>query len=167
MKRFWWYVLAFLLMDQGAKVWIRSHLEVGDSLVIWDNVLSFTRYENSGVAFGLLEGYGRLFVPAALIVIGIVLYYRKQGLLCKGIGELGASLLIGGGLGNAIDRVLFNQVTDFISFTSRNGILNLADYAINAGVLLIFIDLLIIERLRKKRETSAADEAVANIKSDS
>jgi lipoprotein signal peptidase len=54
--------------------------------------------------------------------------------------ELGAGFLAGGAIGNAIDRVLFNQVTDFIIFGTSNGILNLADYALNVGIVLLLLD---------------------------
>ena len=56
--------------------------------------------------------------------------------------DLGTALLIGGGIGNAIDRILYNQVTDFISFHSNHGILNLADYFIHYGMIILLIDLI-------------------------
>lgn len=76
---------------------------------------------------------------------------RKNGHINGIFIEVGYGFYVGGAIGNAIDRILFNQVTDFIHLQSRGGILNLADYALNFGILLILIDVLIVEPLYKKR----------------
>jgi len=149
--RFYLIALFIIALDQASKIWIRINFEVGDSIVIWDQVLNFTRYENSGIAGSRLQGYGRLFVLAAVFVVGLVIYYRKKGLL-SGFGkEIGAALLVGGAIGNAIDRMLFNQVTDFIAFQNRGGIANVADYAIMWGAILFLIGSLIDEVNNKCR----------------
>jgi len=149
--RFYFTALFIIALDQVSKLWIRMHMEVGDSIVIWDQVLNFTRYENSGIAGSRLEGYGRLFVIVAVFVVGMAIYYRKKGLLSGFSKEIGAALLVGGATGNAIDRILFNQVTDFIAFQNRGGIANIADYAIMWGGLLFLIGLLIDEVQNKCR----------------
>jgi signal peptidase II len=56
--------------------------------------------------------------------------------------------LVGGAAGNAIDRLFFNKVTDFIEFCAGHGILNLADLAINVGVIIIIVDILIIPSIK-------------------
>ncbi|AWB46039.1 signal peptidase II [Paenibacillus sp. CAA11] len=144
------YILTLLVIaiDQLAKLWVRLHLEIGESIPIWDGVLDFTRYENRGIAFSLLQGYGRLFVPVAIAVIAALIYCRRQGMLHSLLGQIGAALLAGGAAGNALDRLLFSQVTDFISFRSSSGILNLADYFIHAGLLLLIVHLFLPEKKR-------------------
>lgn len=62
--------------------------------------------------------------------------------------ETGTALLVGGAVGNAIDRILFNKVTDFVAFQHGHGILNLADIAINVGVLLILADTFIVQQFK-------------------
>lgn len=148
---FYTVAIIAILLDQISKYMIRTHLEVGDTIEVWKGVLHFTHYQNSGAAFGMFEGYGRLFIPVAVIVVGIVIYMRKKGHINGGFIEVGYGLYVGGAIGNAIDRILFNQVTDFIHFQSRGGILNLADYALNFGILLILVDALIVEPLKKRR----------------
>jgi len=149
--RFYFIALLIIALDQVSKVWIRMHMEIGDSIVIWDQLLNFTRYENSGIAGSRLQGYGRLFVIVAVFVVGLAIYYRKKGLLSGFSKEIGAALLVGGATGNAIDRILFNQVTDFIAFQNRGGIANVADYAIMWGGILFLIGLLIDEVQNKCR----------------
>ena len=135
------YILATLviLVDQVSKIWIRLHFDVGEQIEVWAGILYFIRYENAGIAFSMLQGYGRLFVPVAVLVVGFILYYRSQLKTTGIILDIGTALLVGGAIGNAIDRVLYNQVTDFIHFNWNHGILNLADYAINFGIILFFL----------------------------
>lgn len=139
-------ILFVVVIDQLSKLWIRLHLKVGDSIEVWSGILDFTHYENSGAAFSSFQGYGRLFIPVAILFVVIILYYRRKGVL-KGLAkEMGAAFLAGGAIGNAIDRILFNQVTDFVHFQSGRGILNLADISINIGIILFVMDMLIFSR---------------------
>jgi signal peptidase II len=139
-------ILFVVVIDQLSKLWIRLHLKVGDSIEVWSGILDFTHYENSGAAFSSFQGYGRLFIPVAILFVVIILYYRRKGVL-KGLAkEMGAAFLAGGAIGNAIDRILFNQVTDFVHFQSGRGILNLADISINIGIILFVLDMLIFSR---------------------
>ncbi|TJY41066.1 signal peptidase II [Cohnella pontilimi] len=146
--------LTVLAIDQATKIAVRLHMKVGNSVPVWDEVLQFTRYENSGIARGMLQGYGRLSVPIAVFVTVMILYYRKKGLLNSSAQQIGAALLVGGALGNAIDRLLYNQVTDFIAFTFMDGILNVADYAIQFGILLIIAGMLREEWRSRKQARS-------------
>jgi signal peptidase II len=143
--RFYFIALFVIALDQASKIGVRMNIEVGDSIVIWEQVLHFTRYENSGIARSMLQGYGRLFVLPAVFVIVMVMYYRKKGHLTGFGKEIGAALLVGGAIGNAIDRVLYNQVTDFIAFQFMDGILNFADHAIMWGGVLLLVSTLIDE----------------------
>jgi signal peptidase II len=135
------YICAALavLVDQASKAIVRLHLHVGESLPFWHNHLQFTYYENSGAAFSSFQGFGRYFViVAAALVIGVI-YYRRKGELHGVLIELGTGFLVGGAVGNAIDRTLFNKVTDFLEFGKDGGILNLADISINMGMFFIML----------------------------
>ncbi|WP_231514828.1 signal peptidase II [Oceanobacillus salinisoli] len=149
------YLVAMLVIviDQLSKYLIRETLHVGDTIEVWEGVLHFTYIQNSGAAFGLFEGYGRLFVPVAMIVTVLSMYMLRKGHINGKLLVIGTGLFVGGAIGNAIDRVLFNQVTDFIHFTYRQGILNFADYALSFGVLLILIDTLIMDVIKKRKST--------------
>jgi len=147
------YLLSFfvVLVDQLSKVMIRLFLPVGETTYLWG--FHLTHYENAGMAFSLFQGYSRLFaVMAVLFVIG-VLYYRKKAEQKRFLVEVSLGFFVGGAVGNAIDRILFGRVTDFLVSASGNGILNLADHAINIGVVLLFLDLLLgyVRRLRQKK----------------
>ena len=131
------YVIAILVivMDQLSKYLIRFYIDINETFSLWG--IQLTHIENSGMAGGLFQGYARLFgVVAVLFVIG-VLYFRKTGEIKGTLIDCSFGFLVGGAIGNGIDRLLFGQVTDFI--IRSGGILNLADHAIEVGVLLLII----------------------------
>ncbi|KWX77576.1 signal peptidase II [Paenibacillus jilunlii] len=138
------YVIAILVViaDQAAKWGVRSNMQLGETIQVWSGHLQFTYYENSGAAFSSFQGYGKYFAIIAVLFVAGVFYYRRKGELRGPILEAATGFLVGGAVGNAIDRVLYHQVTDFLVFGSRGGILNLADLAINAGGLLVLVHLL-------------------------
>lgn len=154
---FYSVAILVIIIDQLSKYWVRAHFQVGDTVEIWEGVLHFTHIQNSGAAFGLFEGYGRLFVPVAILVAALCIHMLRKGELKGTIVEVGAALFVGGAIGNAIDRVLFNQVTDFIHFQFREGILNIADYALSFGLTMIFIDLIILDAIKKKKAAVQSD----------
>jgi len=95
-------------------------------------------------------------VVAILFVAGIM-YYRRKGEIRGFWMQAGAGFMVGGALGNAIDRFIYARVTDFLVFPSGRGILNLADVAINVGVVMLVIGMLIraFQRYRAKRLRNA------------
>lgn len=131
------YVIAILVigMDQLSKYLIRNYIDINETFTLWG--IQLTHIENSGMAGGLFQGYARFFgVLAVLFVIG-VLYFRRTGEIKGALMDSSFGFLVGGAIGNGIDRLLFGQVTDFI--IRSGGILNLADHAIEMGVVLLII----------------------------
>ncbi|WP_293900498.1 signal peptidase II [Phenylobacterium sp.] len=142
------YGLAALVvgLDQLTKYWILSVLrlpEYGTHPVA--GPLQFTRIWNQGVSFGLLQA-GQDLVRWGLVVFSLGIagllaaWARTQG---RALPALGLGLIIGGALGNAIDRARFGAVVDFID-VQRLGffpwIFNVADSAITFGVILLLLD---------------------------
>jgi signal peptidase II len=131
------YVIAILviILDQLSKYLIRIYIDINETITLWG--MPLTHIENSGMAGGLFQGYARLFgVAAVLFVIG-VLYFRRTEEMKGTLIDSSFGFLVGGAIGNGIDRLLFGQVTDFI--IRSGGVLNLADHAIEMGVLLLII----------------------------
>jgi signal peptidase II len=147
---FYILVLLITVVDQLSKYWIRMNLNVGESFELWKGVLTITHYENSGIAFSSFQGYGRYFVPFAILTVVFIINIRKRLQNKRLLFDIGTGFLCGGAIGNAIDRIFYNQVTDFIAFHFNHGILNFSDYAINVGILFMFIDWFVSE-IKKKR----------------
>ncbi|MBW4083004.1 signal peptidase II [Paenibacillus sp. S150] len=139
---FYLTALLVIIADQGAKWLVRSNMLLGETIPVWSGRLQFTYYENSGAAFSSFQGFGQYFAIVAVVFVAAVFYYRHKGELRGPLLEAASGLLVGGAVGNAIDRVIYRQVTDFLVFGSRGGIMNLADLAINAGGLLVVLHLL-------------------------
>ncbi|WP_257786637.1 signal peptidase II [Paenibacillus crassostreae] len=124
-----------VISDQLSKYLIRTYIAIDEDFTLWG--LQLTHIENSGMAGGLFQGYGVIFgVVAVLFVIG-VFYIRRTGEMKGALIDSSFGFLVGGAIGNGIDRLLFGQVTDFIIRTK--GVLNIADHAIEMGVLLLII----------------------------
>jgi signal peptidase II len=137
------YIIAALviLVDQISKVLIRINLKLDDTFSLWG--IQLTHIENSGMAGSLFQGYGRLFGIFAVLFVTGVIYYRKKGMFKGKISEISFAFLVGGSTGNGIDRLLFGRVTDFLVSRSGNGVLNMADHAIEVGALLLVISFVI------------------------
>lgn len=153
---FYSIILVITAVDQLSKYWIRSVMKVGESMPFYKDFISFTYYQNSGAAGSSLQGWAPVLgILAVLIVVGIW-WYRRNGGLPGPLKQSAAALLVGGAIGNGIERLLFGKVTDFIVVHSGNGVMNLADIAINLGVVLYVVDMLLSQKgkLKGNREGS-------------
>jgi len=144
---FMWLVFPSLACDQGAKAIARRVLEGGHPVELLDGLIRLQLAENPGAFLSLgatLPESARMLVfallaPLALVVIA-VMFLRSpstsKAALC------GVALMLGGGLGNVVDRVLRGAVVDFITVGAgslRTGIFNLSDVAIVIGALLVVL----------------------------
>jgi len=122
--------------DQLSKWVVRAAFSPGYSVPVIPSVLHLTYVQNTGAAFGLFPGYaGALMILAAAVVGWIVLELRRQAPRTKG-GQLGLLLILGGAIGNLLDRLRFGYVVDFIDLRVWP-VFNLADSAITIGVALL------------------------------
>lgn len=129
--------ILILIIDQLSKYMVRSSLAVGETVYI--GTIQLTHYENAGMAFSLFQGYARLFALVAILFVVGILYYRMHEGPKGKLLNLALGFLVGGAAGNAIDRIVFGRVTDFLVSRSGNGILNFADHAINVGIVLLLL----------------------------
>lgn len=141
------YIIAIsvILMDQISKILVRTHIDMYERFT-WLGI-EFTHIENSGMAGGLFPGYARVFgVVAVVFVIG-VFYLRRTEDWNGPLINSSLGLLVGGAVGNGIDRLLFGEVTDFI--VRSGGVLNIADHALELGIVLLII-YVVVDWLKSK-----------------
>lgn len=134
-------VRAFLLLaavvailDQATKAVVRANLAVGERWPDGWELIRLTHIRNTGAAFGILQGAGDFLVVASLLGVGAITFFL---LSLPGHGRLyplTLSLILGGAIGNLIDRVRLGHVTDFIDPWNYPAF-NLADSAIVIGVI--------------------------------
>ncbi len=135
-----------LAADQAAKAAIEAHLVLGEDVDVL-GPLGLTLSHNRGVAFGLAGGAGASLIAITLAALGVVLYLFARDPSRPGMW-VATGLLAGGAIGNLVDRVHADAVTDFVDLGPWPAF-NLADVAITAGVmLLVFIYLRDSERER-------------------
>ncbi len=143
-----------IMLDQVTKWFIEHYMYVGESIPIIDNFFYITSHRNRGAAWGILQGQMWLFyVITVVVIIGIIIYLQKNA---KGKKLLGVSLalMLGGAIGNFIDRVFRQEVVDFIHtyiFSYNFPVFNIADSALVIGVGLLIIQMLLEERKSKEK----------------
>jgi signal peptidase II len=131
-------VLAVVAADQATKEIVRTSFGVGESLHLAGSFW-IQRFQNGGVAGGGLEGSALpLTILGLIAVIGILGFLAHRRAL-RPIVLLGFGLLVGGGLGNLVDRMRHGYVTDFI--VQGDGAFNVADVAVYTGGMIVFIAL--------------------------
>jgi signal peptidase II len=148
MKSYLWAILV-IVADRISKMLVIDNMTLGESIpLIGNNFLRFTYVQNPGIAFGIHifpNTFHLVFSLAASVVLIIYLFHiRGQSSFLK----IPLSLILGGALGNAIDRIFYGQVIDFIDFDfpnfimSRWPVFNLADSAVTIGMILLVIYLI-------------------------
>ena len=159
------FAVVVIVLDQATKAWFlgatgnAQALGLADSTVVVPGLLKFSFVRNQGVSFGLFGGgEARWLLSIFSIVVAAGLAWwattANRRLLITAIG-----LVIGGALGNAIDRVRFGYVVDFLDFSSTGlfpWVFNVADSAITIGVILLILDSILSER--KPAQVGAAHE---------
>ena len=150
---------AIVALDQVTKYLVSVNLpETGDTFPLIENVLHFTRVNNTGAAFGMLSDHRWVFMVisgAAIIgaAVWIIVKKPKNALLLTAVG-----MIAGGGIGNMIDRIRLGYVIDFIDCRFINFyVFNVADsfVCIGCGFLIIYLVASEIRNARKKRGTPA------------
>ena len=140
----WWrfaiLALAVLVLDQITKAIVRASLDPRESVAVFPG-FSFSRVANEGIAFGFFPG--RQAVVAVLTLVALsAIAIALAGLVARNnTVAAGAGLLVGGSLGNLIDRLAHGAVTDFLDF-DRYPAFNVADCGITIGAVLIVIGLM-------------------------
>ena len=140
----WSVLVVFIGVAVGLDLLTKSiaehHLVLGETRKILP-FLYLQRTANNGVAFGLLGGRGPVIIVANVIAIAVVLFYvvmEKRAL----VAGIGGGLIIGGSLGNIVQRIAYGVVTDYLKFPHWPNF-NLADVFIVLGIAVIFLGVLV------------------------
>ena len=143
----WWIILTLiiLLIDQITKVLIIKYL-YNSSTVLIPNILNLTYVENTGAAFGIGSNSTIMFVIVNIIIIGLITYfiYAKKEDISNSM-LLSLHLVLAGGIGNLIDRILRGFVVDYIDINPifKFPVFNIADVCITIGCIIIIIHLIV------------------------
>ncbi|NUK29045.1 signal peptidase II [Parageobacillus sp. VR-IP] len=147
--------LAVIAIDQWTKWLVVKYMRLGESIPIIPNVLYITSHRNRGAAWGILQGQFWLFyLITVIVVIGLIVYIQR---LPRGERLFGVALglMLGGAIGNFIDRLFRKEVVDFIHAyigTYSFPVFNIADSALTIGVALLFIKMFFFTTSEKENQ---------------
>jgi signal peptidase II len=150
----WWLIAVVIVVDQMAKAIIRGTVALYESVTIIDGLVDVTHVRNAGVAFGLLNDLETDHTWVITSLLGVlalagITYYARHLDPHERIARVGLSLILGGALGNLIDRLHSGYVLDFVDVYWRGWhfwAFNVADASITIGAVLVFVDLLLVKR---------------------
>lgn len=133
-----------VVIDQVIKYFVSAYLQPIGSVNVIDNLFSLTYVENKGVAFGMFSGMHWLFIALTSVLLAIIIFYMFKKRPKGRFFYICAALIIGGGVGNLIDRIFYGYVIDYISLSFFPPVCNFADYCITIGTILLVIYLLFL-----------------------
>ena len=162
MVAFFAIVFGLVFLDQISKWLAVIFLKGEESVYVINNLLRFSYVENRGAAFGMLSNNRWVFlIVSSVMIVAIIAYVFKERLKNKW-AYVSCAFIVGGGIGNMIDRTVIGYVIDFIDFyTIWSFVFNIADsfVCIGAGILMVYLVWSIIKeekeaRLAKKKNST-------------
>lgn len=146
-------IILLALVDQLSKYKIDNWLVEGETHPVIGGFLHLTYVKNRGIAFGIFQGkLDIISIITVIVIVGVGIYFFKNRKNFSIFEKLGYSFILGGAIGNIIDRIFRGFVVDMIDFRGIwVFVFNLADVWINIGVILIIIDSLLENKRKKKK----------------
>jgi len=137
---FWIAAFVSVMIDQLTKYWVVQSFSLEETLPLWDGVFHFTYVTNTGAAFSLFSNSGGWLKWLSLLVSLGLAGLAILGPVMNRWEQAGFGFILGGALGNGLDRFASGEVVDFLHFKLINfPIFNMADVFINIGIICILI----------------------------
>ena len=133
-----------------------KNMELGERIAIWDPWFGLLSHRNRGAAWGMLEGKMWLFTIVTVGVIIGIIYFHHTEAKGKPFFQVSLMLLLGGAIGNFIDRLYYGEVVDFVDvlipvINYHFPIFNIADAALTIAVIMLLIAMIMEDRAEKKK----------------
>ena len=137
-----YYSFTIILLDQLSKFLILNKLDFEKSINIIPNLLNFTLVKNKGAAFSLFNDSTTILAIISVLASFLIVIFILKSLQMSYWNSIGLAYLLGGTVGNGIDRVIKGYVVDFLEIVPINfPIFNFADISINIAVIFFIIDI--------------------------
>ena len=159
-----------ICFDQLTKIIIRRAVASRSTIKVVEGWFHITYAENTGMAFGMLRGWNPVFIIVGFVAIGFIFVYYRQ-FKASGWMRISLGLLLGGALGNLIDRIIFGYVTDFLQFRWWFVHLrwwpsfNIADACVVAGAIMVILGM--FERSKSVDNGDQSEEIISPSLEDS
>lgn len=142
-----------VIVDQIIKVLVNVNLKPAGSISVFGDAFKLTYVENRGVAFGMFKDMRWVFVVVTSIMLVLTIYILfvrlPKSRYNNWFVNICIALVLGGGIGNLIDRIVYGYVIDYLSLSFFSPVCNFADYCITGGVIALIIYLLFFTNLFK------------------
>ena len=150
------FAAALVVLDQIVKYLVRANIPLGGSVPFIPRLLDLTYVQNTGAAFSILRQHTWLLTLTSAVVVLAMCFFLVKGFFKNRLGLFSAALVLAGGVGNLIDRVLFGFVTDMFQTTFMEfAVFNVADCCITVGVPLLFLYVWLYVGKDEKKEGGA------------
>ena len=138
-------------MDQATKYVALRQLELSQSFIVISGIFQITLVHNTGAGFGILKGFSSLFILISVLAIIFFTYaLRKKGDALNNFQKIGISFILGGTLGNLMDRLRLGYVVDFLDFIVWP-VFNFADTFISIGAGIIIVSMFFCKKSGDKK----------------
>lgn len=156
MKRWVLYFItvSIIVIDQITKYLVATYMELGEKIIVIPDFFTITSHRNTGAAFSILEGKMDFLLIVTVFALGFFIYLIEQYRHSNKWLTIALAVMLGGAIGNFIDRLLTGEVVDFFAFQFGNyhfAIFNVADIALSLGVV-AFAILLIFTSEREPKD---------------
>lgn len=159
-------ILGVIGLDQLTKWLTVVNLDEWESFPLWQDVFHFTYVRNTGMAFGMLKDHRWVFIVFSTVSIVALLVY----LFCfrpeSRWMQVSIAFIVGGGIGNMIDRILLGYVVDFFDFRLINfAVFNVADsfVCIGAGMMILYLVIDLVREIKLERAKKAEEKNNADV----
>ena len=159
-------IVGVIGFDQLTKWLTVINLEEWESFPLWQDVFHFTYVKNTGMAFGMMKDHRWVFIVFSTVAIGALIVYLFRFPPNSRWAQVSMAFIIGGGLGNMIDRLILGYVIDFLDFTLINfAVFNVADsfVCIGAGMMILYLVKDLIQEIKLERAQKAEEKNDADV----
>ena len=159
-------IVGIVGIDQLTKWLAVIYLQGEPSFPLWREVLHFTYVENTGMAFGMLKDHRWVFMVFSTVSIIALLVYLFRFRPQSRWMQIPMAMIVGGGIGNMIDRIFLGYVIDFIDFTLIDfAVFNIADsfVCVGAGILIVYLLIDLFREIKRERAKKAEGKNNANV----
>lgn len=151
---------ALVVLDQIVKYLVRANIPLGGNVPFIPYLLDLTYVQNTGAAFSMLRSHTWVLTLTSAIVVVVMCALLVKGFFKNHLGLFSAALVLAGGMGNLIDRVVFGFVTDMFQTTFIEfAVFNVADCCVTIGVPLLFLYVWLYVGKDEKKEDEADESA--------
>ena len=162
LKKYYWIFLSIILvgLDQLTKYLVNASITVGESIEVIPGFFHLAHVRNQGAAMGILQGQRWIFMLFTVIVIVVAVIIILTGKIKNHWGIVAITLVLSGGIGNMIDRVVLGEVIDFFSFIFWDYefyVFNIADIFVCCGVAILALYILFSKDFDSTSKEEQAD----------